>query len=330
MIILKNRHLEFHFPEVHPQASCSIRFHRTLRIPDDNRSHPLPPSLGEFPLLHLEDYADKVPSHWNARGGVFFPMYQSEAMWISFAARNYPCAVKIAAGKINVVTGETWTPGLGSVPQDYIVAPNQPWIDGFCVAKGLIRQFVAMPLGEGFSAEEQLTGEGKIGGLQISVYPMKQAMYNAWLEQERLNRAIPAFICACVREPGVEMALAPGGIMKQKLYEDPLGLNAWDEEAMARCFVHLVNSEQFFAMTGHAPPNRPPSAKTYTKAGLPWFEYFAADQKVLAGAKPLARLDSVAARKIKVQQPPLVDNEPVAPTNIVELGTKNQVRDGLW
>lgn len=31
----------------------------------------------------------------------------------------------------------------------YLVAPDQPWLDGFCVQKGLIRQFVAMPLGQG-------------------------------------------------------------------------------------------------------------------------------------------------------------------------------------
>ena len=57
------------------------------------------------------------------------------------------------------------------------MVPGQPWLDGFCVEKGLIRQFVAMPLGEGFTAEEQLTGEAEHGGLQIAVYPMKRSIY---------------------------------------------------------------------------------------------------------------------------------------------------------
>ena len=70
-------------------------------------------------------------------------------------------AVKVAAGKVNAVTGEPWSDGLTERPQDYLVVPDQPWLDGFCVEKGLVRQFVATPLGEGYTAEEQLTGRGK-------------------------------------------------------------------------------------------------------------------------------------------------------------------------
>ena len=44
-----------------------------------------------------------------------------------------------------------------------------PRLDGYCVEKGIIRQFVAMPLGEGYSVEEQLTGEPTWGGVQILV-----------------------------------------------------------------------------------------------------------------------------------------------------------------
>ena len=41
------------------------------------------------------------------------PMDQSEALWIRFSAR-YPFAVKIAAGKINAVSGEAWTAELSA------------------------------------------------------------------------------------------------------------------------------------------------------------------------------------------------------------------------
>ncbi|MYB97986.1 MAG: hypothetical protein F4123_09440 [Gemmatimonadetes bacterium] len=51
-------------------------------------------------------------------------------------------------------------------PQNYLVVPDQPWLDGYCVERGIIRQFVAMPLGEGYTAEERLTGAAKHGGLQ--------------------------------------------------------------------------------------------------------------------------------------------------------------------
>jgi hypothetical protein len=52
MITLEDDRLIFRFPEVHPEAECSIHFQRTLRIPDDERDYPLPPGLGAFPLRH--------------------------------------------------------------------------------------------------------------------------------------------------------------------------------------------------------------------------------------------------------------------------------------
>ena len=89
------------------------------------------------------------------------PMYQSEALWIRFSA-HYPFAVKIAAGKINAVSGEAWTTELQSEPQNYLVVPEQPWLDGFSVGAGLIRRFVAMPLGAGDSVEEKLTARADV------------------------------------------------------------------------------------------------------------------------------------------------------------------------
>ncbi len=35
-------------------GALRVTFHRTLRIPDNGRQYPLPPSLGAFPLLHVE------------------------------------------------------------------------------------------------------------------------------------------------------------------------------------------------------------------------------------------------------------------------------------
>ena len=90
-------------------------------------------------------------------GGVVVPKDQSEALWISLSAR-YPCALKIAAEKINAVSGAAWTAELPSEPQNDVVVPGQPWLDGFPTGAGLIRPFVALPLGAGDSVEEQLTG----------------------------------------------------------------------------------------------------------------------------------------------------------------------------
>ena len=143
MIILENNELKFSFPEVHKEAKCGIDFQRTLRIPDDNREYPLPPGLGTFFLHHVDDYKDKLPKRWIDHGGVFLPMYQAEALWINFHG-EYPCAVKVATGKIDAITGEEWTGAINKEPQDYAVIPEQPWLDGYCVDKGYIRQFVAM------------------------------------------------------------------------------------------------------------------------------------------------------------------------------------------
>ncbi len=327
MIELKDDSLVFRFPEVHEDAELRIGFRRTLRIPDDNRDYPLPPGLGAFPLSHVDDYRDTVPDAWKRHGGVFLPMYQAEAMWLDLSA-SYPMAVKVAAGKINALTGETWSNELTGTPQDYMVVPDQPWLDGFCVERGLIRQFVAMPLGEGYSAEEQLTGEAQHGGLQIVVYPMKASKY-AEREKEQLDLLHVRAMMAPVAEssPIREMGLAPGGLMRQQIYEDEHGLDSWDTSVRSRCFVHVVNSLQFLEVTGTEPPQEPPTARSYTDAGLPWFEYYDGDLRALEGAQRLAGLDSVAAKKWKKGQGILAGNDPVRPQLIENLsGTK--VREG--
>ena len=58
---------------------------------------------------------------------------------------------------------------LGLLQQ--LVVPEQPWLDGFNIGNGVIRQFVAMPLGMSYTVEGQLTREERFGGVQILVYP---------------------------------------------------------------------------------------------------------------------------------------------------------------
>ena len=249
MIELRDDCLIFTFPEVHPKARLRIDFQRTLRIPDDGRDHFLPPGLGRFPVRHVDDFAGRVPRGWLEHGGVMLPMHQAEAMWLNFDPAyipehetSYPFAVKIAAGKIDAVTGENWTDGLHGLPQDYMVVPEQPWLDGFCVEKGTIRQFVAMPLGEGYTAEEQISGKAEFGGLQVIVYPMKREAFERRFPKvsRRRDRDMlePAFykksFCASTAP---EMGLAPGGRMRQEIYEDPYGFEEWDRKTKSRCFV---------------------------------------------------------------------------------------------
>ncbi len=320
-IELRNDQLIFRFPNIYKHAELRIEFQRTLRIPDDNREYPLPPGLGKFPLYRVDDYLNHLPDTWEEHGGVFLPMYQTEAMWINFHA-DYPMAVKIAAGKINAVTGQRWKVELTKAPQDYLVVPGQPWLDGFCVEKGLVRQFVAMPLGQGYTAEEQLTGEAEHGGLQIAVYPMQAEIYEM---QKRVLRDVGLVVSAPVREIG----LAPGGLMRQEIYKDKYGIHAWDTSIRSRCFVHIVNSVQLVHLTGCEPPGKPQTAQDYTASGLPWFDYYGNDLSVLEGAKKLAKLDSVAVAKLKKGEGFLHDNDPVKPAVVKKLG-KSMVREGVF
>jgi len=349
MIELKSDGLQFSFPKVHKDARLRIEFQRTLRIPDDDRSYPLPPGLGAFPLRHVDDFTDNVPSRWIQHGGVMLPMYQSEAMWLNFHSpyverhdTPYPFAIKVAAGKINAVTGEDWEEGLDHRPQDYMVSPEQPWLDGYCVEKGFIRQFVAMPLGSGYSAEEQITGKAEHGGLQIVVFPMKrEAFERRFPKVSRLLRARAAMapLACCAPEALAEeeceagMGLAPGGRMEQEIYDDPYGIGEWDLGRPSRCFVHLSNSLVWRAATGEEPPTTPPTAKEYEAAGLPWFSYYAEAATAVDGSEKLKGLKSVAQLGKEKGDAPLPENKSVDPKNIQALRQglkKGQVREGTF
>lgn len=327
MILLDNKRLEFVFESVHPKAQCHLSFQRTLRVPDDNKNYPLPANMGSFPLHHVDDHADKVPESWFKRGGVLLPMYQAEAMWIKLASaktmlRRYPCAVKIAAGKINAVTGDPWSEPLSAEPQDYVVAPSQLWLDGFSVARGQVRQFVAMPLGQGHTVEEQLSGAGEYGGLQIVVYPMKRSVYQALFEKPSTDDGNSGGgIRFSIGAP--DMGLAPGGLIRQQIDEDPYGIDVWDQEQGLRCYVHLLNSMQYQQITGEAPPQQPLTAREYAEADLPWFEYYS-DAPALAGSEQLAGLASVQARQ------GMAGEESVTPANTHNISPKRVIRSGQF
>ena len=108
-----------------------VTFQRTLRVPDDGRVYHLPPGIGTFPVLRVEDYADRVPPAWHQHGGVFLPLYQREALWLGWQGTDWkPHAVKVGAGRVNAVTGGPWDVALPAQEQDYLVCPPQLWLDG--------------------------------------------------------------------------------------------------------------------------------------------------------------------------------------------------------
>ncbi len=297
MIELKDDSLVFRFPEVHARAELRIDLQRTLRIPDDSATYPLPPGLGSFPMRHVDDHADRLPASWKEHGGVMLPIHQAEALWIDFdspfvdGCARYPFLVKIGTGKINAVTGETWDDGVHRDPQNYVVIPEQPWLDGYCVAKDVIRQFVAMPLGDGYTAEEQITGEASWGGLQIAAYPMKAKVFRRRFGHEEISLGVAKH--GAMERLSTHMGLAPGGRMRQQIFEDPYDMADWDLRTSSRCFVHLANAAAWREITGQAPPPSPITAEAYTEHGLPWFDHYA-DAPTVDGSGELAGLKTVS------------------------------------
>ncbi|KAF2170018.1 hypothetical protein M409DRAFT_64401 [Zasmidium cellare ATCC 36951] len=170
--------------EIHHLRNLEITFHRTVRVADDGKTSSLPPNLGRFPIFNTADF-DQLPAAMAAKGGFLIPMYQREAMWMSFRATR-PFAIKVYVGGVNAMSGEPATETLATLQrrfrrmqlgksiQDYIAIPKQLWLDGIASEDGKVRQFVAMPVEEGYSIEAQITGLDMIGGIQIEVTPSKQ------------------------------------------------------------------------------------------------------------------------------------------------------------
>ncbi|KAH6868018.1 integral membrane protein [Alternaria rosae] len=176
-------------------GDLKISFRRTVRVPDTSESNYLPPNLGAFPLEAVSRHSDNLPKVMVVKSGVFFPMYQSEAMWINFSPvqeHMHPYKIKIYVGGVNVVSAEPALETkatavrrqvrLGKAPadataasplQDYIVVPQQKWIDGVANGDGTVRQFIAMPSNSGTSVEAQITGQEATAGIQIEVTPYK-------------------------------------------------------------------------------------------------------------------------------------------------------------
>ncbi|MEJ7784592.1 MAG: hypothetical protein WKF96_07300 [Solirubrobacteraceae bacterium] len=305
-------------------SHLAIRFERTLRIPDDGGTYPLPPSLGSFPLRRVADYPDRVPEAWRARGGVFLPMYQREAMWLSFSGGWPPVALKVGVGKVNAVSGRPWADSLDRRNQDYLVCPDQPWLDGINSGKGTVRQFVAMPLGMGYTVEGQVTGQEAVGGLQLMAFAARPERL-----PERPSERFTVDACAM---PVADMGLAAGGEMQQEIYPDEYGASVWDPERSGRVFVHIANSMAWREITGEEPPPTPVSARNYTEHGLPWFSLYDEGRGDLAPAKGLADVKSIREMDEKKGFAAQQDDSKIElpEPQVVELGRPEGAVSGGW
>ena len=86
-------------------------------------------------------------------------------------------------------------------------------------------------------------------------------------------------------------------------------------------------------MTGKNPPNPPPTAKSYSEAGLPWFDYYSDSAAVLEGSSTLAKLKSIVGIGKEKGDVPLPENESTDVETVVQLRkglAKDQVREGRF
>ncbi|KAH7410930.1 hypothetical protein BKA64DRAFT_704043 [Cadophora sp. MPI-SDFR-AT-0126] len=160
-----------------------LGFSRTLRVPEDGILYNPPVLLSPFPLINSEELiVDRLSLR--RKGGLIVPLWQREALAMTFSGEpplyrhmKVPAdfAIKIYAGSVNAVSGTTHKPSAEDDAQDYVLAPLQNRLDGFLVRTGVVKQFVSMPLGSGYTAEGQITGQEVFGGLQILIAPRFRA-----------------------------------------------------------------------------------------------------------------------------------------------------------
>ena len=197
-----------------------------------------------------------------------------------------------------------------------------------------------MPLGAGYSVEEELTGQAEFGGIQLQAYPLSAEAYY----RDEVAAELPSSLCqlldhffdehlekndpyrygrcfaALPRFAAGSMGLGAGGKMQQEIYRDPRQFADWDQTQTCRCFVHLCNSLVWRQVTGTNPPHPPLTAKEYQQARIPWFDYYRDDLKPLKGSKRLAGVKSVAQLGQEKNSQPLPENSSIAPELIVQYG----------
>lgn len=274
----------------------SVELVRTLRVPVEGGDYPLPPGFSTFPVYSVKALASRSATAAQIDADFVVPFYQYEAVWLRFEAAEWkPNAVQIWAGGINVLTGERYPSRLRRRPQNYLVCPPQPWLDGFRTGAERVRQFVAAPIGRGATVQEQLGGTSD-AALRLRVYEPRAGIFPDTRPRGFTSREMFHEL------PFDAMGFGGGGSIEQQIYADPHPARTWNRDEYVDITIQIVNSAAFRALTGEAPPPSPISTDDYARTGLPWFQYYdddAAATSTVAGAMRRIQAVDLGDRAVK-------------------------------
>jgi hypothetical protein len=305
------REFAFNLSGVNTNAfvELTIKFQRTMRIPNDRKTYALPTGLGQLPLRSIDDFPETAPVSWMKKGGVIVPLHPSEALWIWFSSR-YCFAVKVGMGKTNALSGEPWVPNLQTEPQNYFLVPDPSGYEN----DEVIRRYVRVPLTTSDSADGPVAVSVEPGGIHLHVTPMRAESYYKNEGGFLLPPTIKEFFMKVIFASVISKELAeidrrhqqwgferPAAESTETVIEetacqenvkDQYEFSEWDQTQTVRCFVRTCSSIPWRQITGTDFPHPPLTAKDYQEAGIPWFDDYRDD------GKPLPENSSITLNRI--------------------------------
>lgn len=94
-----------------------------------------------------------------------------------------------------------------------------------------------------------------------------------------------------------EMGIAAGGLIKQSIVKDIYDPTIWDSGKGTIFNVQILNSADFEAVTGKAPPKTPVTAKPYAAHGYPYYDIY--DEKPSGIKGDFSGVQSVAEKDLQ-------------------------------
>ncbi|GAA3709328.1 hypothetical protein [Gordonia hankookensis] len=264
--------LAFSFPDVHADAEMYIEFVRTLRVPDDDTTHPLPPGLGSFDLLSGGHIGSRSrPTGWHS-ADVLLPMWQSEAALINFAS-VYPFLVRIGVDGVNAVTGRSFSADPDFDAEDYFEVPDQSWLAGFRTDASTVRQFVAAPAGSEARTDRRAGPDD--GNVCLEVIPLRGESWEARrIDPDHCSAGMVPEVDACGASLTGSMGLSARGSVTRSIAAPVEPSENWHPTARSGAVLRIVNSVAWKELTGREPHHPPLTVDEYRRHRFPWSESY--------------------------------------------------------